>query len=231
MKLRKGFYERFIKRPQDLVISLSALFLLSPMLLIVAILVKAHLGSPVLFVQERPGLNEKIFKMYKFRTMNDDKDDRGELLPDAARLTTFGKMLRSTSLDELPELLNIVRGEMAVVGPRPQLVRDMVFMTPEQRKRHSVRPGLTGWAQINGRNNIIWEEKLALDLEYIANITFANDWKIILVTVAHVFVREGISSAGMDTAEDLGDYFLRIGKIDRAEYERKQALSSTMPNT
>jgi lipopolysaccharide/colanic/teichoic acid biosynthesis glycosyltransferase len=165
-------YRRFIKRPMDFVLSLIALIVLSPLLLVVAIIVRVKLGSPVIFEQKRPGLNEKIFTLYKFRTMTDEKDENGELLPDEVRLTKFGKFLRSTSLDELPELCNIVRGDMAFVGPRPQLIRDMVFMMPEQRQRHSALPGLSGWAQVNGRNGVTWEEKLALDLEYIENITF-----------------------------------------------------------
>ncbi|NMA74927.1 MAG: sugar transferase, partial [Bacteroidales bacterium] len=145
-------------------------------------------------------------------------DENGELLPDSVRLTKFGKLLRSTSLDELPELFNILKGDMSIVGPRPQLVRDMVFMTPEQRKRHSVLPGLTGWAQVNGRNNVSWEEKLVLDIDYIADISFINDWKIIFMTVAKVFKRDGVSAEGMDTAEDLGDYLLRLKKISDDEY-------------
>jgi len=157
--------------------------------------------------------------MYKFRTMTDEKDENGELLPDSVRLTKFGRMLRSTSLDELPELFNILKGDMSIVGPRPQLIRDMVFMTPEQRQRHSVHPGLTGWAQVNGRNNVAWEEKLSLDLEYINYITFVKDFKIIFMTVVKVFLKEDISAEGMDTAEDLGDYLLRVGKFDREEYK------------
>jgi undecaprenyl phosphate N,N'-diacetylbacillosamine 1-phosphate transferase len=154
----------------------------------------------------------------KLITMTDERDENGELLPDEIRLIRFGKLLRSTSLDELPELFNIIKGDMSVVGPRPQLVRDMVFMTPEQRQRHSVLPGLSGWAQINGRNNITWEEKLALDLEYIENITFFSDMKIVLMTFVKVFKSDGISTDGMDTAEDLGDYLLRERKISENEY-------------
>ncbi len=168
-------YKRYFKRPMDLILSLIALIILSPVLLVIAILVKLKLGSPVIFKQERPGLNEKIFTMYKFRTMTDEKDENGKLLPDSKRLTKFGKFLRSTSLDELPELFNILKGDMSLVGPRPQLIRDLVFMTQAQRQRHSVLPGLTGWAQINGRNNISWEGKFILDLEYIDDISFLND--------------------------------------------------------
>ena len=166
--------------------------------------------------------------MYKFRTMTDEKDGNGELLPDSVRLTKFGKMLRATSLDELPELFNILKGDMSIIGPRPQLVRDMVFMTQEQRKRHSVQPGLTGWAQVNGRNNITWEEKLTLDLEYISEISFISDWKIIFMTVAKVFLKEDISTEGMDTAEDFGDYLLRIGKVGRKEYAESFEKASSL---
>lgn len=156
--------------------------------------------------------------MYKFRTMTNERDKNGLLLPDSVRLTRFGKFLRDSSLDELPELFNILFGDMSIVGPRPQLIKDMVFMTTAQRQRHSVLPGLTGWAQVNGRNNISWEEKLLLDLEYIDNINFIRDWKIIFMTVTKVFKKEGVSTEGMDTAEDLGDYLLRKNKISEAEY-------------
>ena len=213
-----GIYRRYFKRPMDIILSLIALIVLSPILLIVAILVRIKLGSPVIFKQQRPGLNEKIFTMYKFRTMTDERDENGELLSDSIRLTKFGRLLRASSLDELPELFNILKGDMSIVGPRPQLVRDMVFMTKEQRQRHSVLPGLTGWAQVNGRNDISWEEKLLLDLEYIDNINFIRDWKIIFMTATKVFKREGISTEGMDTAEDFGDYLLRKGVIDEISY-------------
>lgn len=213
-----GIYKTIIKRLLDFMLSLMAIIVLSPVLLIVALLVKTKLGSPVLFKQKRPGLNETVFMMYKFRTMTDERDAKGELLPDDVRLTKFGKLLRSTSLDELPELFNILKGDMSIVGPRPQLVRDMVFMTPEQRKRHSVLPGLTGWAQVNGRNCVTWEEKLGFDLQYINNISFLGDLKIILITMAKVFKRDGISTEGMETAEDLGDYLLRENKVTEDEY-------------
>ena len=169
---KQGFYERYIKRPQDFLCALLALFFLSPVLLVTAVLVRIKLGSPVIFKQKRPGKDEKIFTLYKFRTMTDKKDKDGNLLPDEVRLTSFGKKLRATSLDELPELFNILKGDMAVVGPRPLLVRDMVFMTTKQRKRHSVRPGLTGLAQVNGRNAIDWKKKLAYDQEYIKKSRF-----------------------------------------------------------
>jgi len=209
-----GLYRRYFKRPMDFILSLIAIIVFSPVLLVVAILVRTKLGSPVIFKQKRPGLNEKIFTLYKFRTMTDERDKFGELLPDSERLTRFGKFLRSTSLDELPELFNILKGDMSIIGPRPQLVRDMVFMSTKQRQRHDVLPGLTGWAQVNGRNGVTWEEKLGLDLEYIDDITFLGDWKIIFMTVAKVFKRDGISAEGMDTAEDFGDYLLRTGSIN-----------------
>ena len=179
----QGVYARYIKRILDVLLSGCALIVLSPVLLIVAVLVRTKLGSPVIFCQERPGKDEKIFKMYKFRSMTDARDENGELLPDEVRLTKFGRALRSTSLDELPELWNIFKGDMSIVGPRPQLVRDMVFMTPEQRLRHTVMPGLTGLAQVSGRNAISWEDKLATDLRYIRRITFLGDVKIVLLTV------------------------------------------------
>ena len=222
---KQGVYARYIKRLLDILLSGCALIVLSPVLLIVAVLVRVKLGSPVIFCQERPGKNEKIFKMYKFRSMTDAQDENGELLPDEARLTRFGKLLRSTSLDELPELWNILKGDMSIVGPRPQLVRDMVFMTPEQRRRHSVTPGLTGLAQVSGRNAISWEDKLATDLRYIQHVTFWGDMKIVLLTVKKVFCREDISAQGMDTAEDLGDYLLRTGRVSEAEYQVLQGES------
>ncbi len=229
MNSKGGIYRRFVKRPMDFILSLIAIFVLSPVFLTVGLLVRTKLGSPVLFKQKRPGLNEEIFMMYKFRTMTDERDENGVLLPDSVRLTKFGKLLRSTSLDELPELFNILKGDMSIVGPRPQLVRDMVFMSPKQRARHSVLPGLTGWAQVNGRNGVTWEEKLSLDQEYIQNITFYQDIKIIILTFAKVFIRDGISADGMDTAEDLGDYLLRRNMVSEEEYfsameESKQLL-------
>lgn len=227
-RIPKGVYERYGKRALDILCSGIALIVLSPVLGVTAILVKTKLGSPVIFTQLRPGMidpetgREKIFKLYKFRTMTDERDENGNLLPDDARLTTFGKTLRSTSLDELPELFNILKGDMSVIGPRPQLVRDMVFMTQEQRKRHTVRPGLSGLAQIRGRNAISWEGKLATDLKYLENVTLIRDASIVLSTVLKVFKREGISADGMDTAEDYGDYLYRVGLVDSDEYETKQ---------
>lgn len=220
---KPGVYARYIKRILDVLLSGCALVALSPVLLIVAVWVRTRLGSPVIFCQPRPGKDEKIFKMYKFRSMTDARDENGELLPDEVRLTRFGRALRSTSLDELPELWNIFKGDMSIVGPRPQLVRDMVFMTPEQRLRHTVMPGLTGLAQVSGRNAISWEDKLATDLRYIRRITFLGDVKIVLLTVKKVFCREDISADGMDTAEDLGDYLLRTAQVSEEAYQKLQA--------
>lgn len=197
----KGLYERFFKRLMDFTLSLLALILLSPILLIVAILVRIKLGSPVLFAQKRPGKDEKIFKMYKFRTMTNEKDKEGNLLPDEVRLTKFGKFLRSTSLDELPELINILKGDMSIVGPRPLLVQYLPLYNQEQKKRHLVRPGLTGLAQVNGRNAISWEEKFKYDVDYVEDVSFFSDLTIVLQTVKKVFVREGISSETSQTME------------------------------
>ena len=225
---RPGVYARYIKRILDVLLSGCALIVLSPVLLIVAVLVRTRLGSPVIFCQPRPGKDEKIFKMYKFRSMTDARDENGELLPDAVRLTRFGRTLRSTGLDELPELWTIFKGDMSIVGPRPQLVRDMVFMTPEQRLRHTVMPGLTGLAQVSGRNAISWENKLATDLRYIRRITFLGDVKIVLLTVKKVFCRKDISADGMDTAEDLGDYLLRTAQVSQEAYQKLQAESKEL---
>lgn len=214
-------YKKYVKRILDVVLSLIGLIILSPVIFVIAILVRIKHGSPVIFTQDRPGKDEQIFKLYKFRTMTNEKDENGNLLPDEKRLTTFGKLLRSTSLDELPELINIIKGDMSIVGPRPQLVRDMWFMTDTQRRRHTVRQGLTGLAQVNGRNNITWEEKINYDLQYIENITFMNDLKIIIKTIAKVFKREDIETEGMETAEDLCDYLLRTNKISQEEYNEK----------
>ena len=222
---KQGIYARYIKRILDVLLSGCALVVRTPVLLIVAVLVRTKLGRPVIFCQERPGKDEKIFKMYKFRSMTDARDENGELLPDEVRLTKFGRALRSTSLDELPELWNIFKGDMSIVGPRPQLVRDMVFMTPEQRLRHTVMPGLTGLAQVSGRNAISWEDKLAADLRYIRQITFLGDVKIVLLTVRKVFFREDISADGMDTAEDLGDYLLRTAQVSEEAYQELQEES------
>jgi len=190
---KKGFYERFVKRPQDFVCALLAMIVLSPVMLVVALLVRIKLGSPVIFSQERPGRDGKVFKLCKFRTMTDRRDEDGQLLPDDVRLTRFGRILRSTSLDELPELWNILKGDMSIVGPRPLLVKYLERYTHEQARRHEVRPGFTGLAQVHGRNAITWEEKFAWDVKYVDNVTFLGDWKIIFATVKTVLKREGIS--------------------------------------
>ena len=199
-------YKRYIKRLLDIILSGIALVILSPVLLIVAILVRTKLGSPVIFHQERPGKDEKIFTLCKFRTMTDGKDENGNLLPDEVRLTKFGKLLRSTSLDELPELWNIIKGDMSIVGPRPLLVRYLPFYTEEERIRHSVRPGLTGYAQINGRNALNWEDRFAYDLEYVEKCSLALDIKILFETVGKVFKRSGTLSGADQTVEDFDKY-------------------------
>lgn len=201
MSKSRGIYRRFVKRPMDLLLALIAIILLSPVFLVVAILVRTKLGSPIFFNQQRPGLNEKIFKMYKFRTMTDERDERGELLPDSIRLTKFGKFLRSTSLDELPELINIIKGDMSLVGPRPLLVQYLPLYNEHQKRRHEVRPGLSGLAQVNGRNAISWEEKFNLDVEYVEKLSFLYDLKIIILTIKKVLIREGIHSETAATME------------------------------
>ena len=195
-------YRKYIKRLLDFILSLFAIIILSPVLLIVALLVRIKLGAPVIFKQKRPGLNEKIFTLYKFRTMTDAKDEHGNLLPDEIRLTKFGKLLRSTSLDELPELFNILKGDMSIVGPRPLLVRYLPLYNEHQKHRHDVRPGFTGYAQCNGRNAISWEEKFDLDVYYTKNLSLLIDIKIILKTVKVVLFREGISSETSVTMEE-----------------------------
>ena len=223
---KPGFYEKYIKRLLDIVCALAALIVFCWLYFIVAVLVRVKLGSPVIFKQPRPGKGEKIFNLYKFRTMTDERDENGNLLPDEVRLTRFGKALRATSLDELPEAFNILKGDMSVIGPRPQLVRDMVFMTPEQRQRHSVRPGLSGLAQTRGRNAISWDGKLATDLEYIQHVTFLGDVKIIFDTVKQVFFKQkGLEGSDVDEVEltdDFGDYLLKAGRVSENEYEEKQ---------
>lgn len=194
--LKGSIYSMFLKRPIDIILSLSAIFVLSPVFLIIAILVKLNLGSPVIFRQKRPGLNEKIFTMYKFRTMTDDRDENGELLPDSKRLTKFGKFLRTTSLDELPELFNILKGDMSLVGPRPLATIYLPYYNERERLRHTVRPGLTGLAQINGRNTVNWEERFEFDIKYVENISFILDATIIFKTILKVFNREGVTVRG-----------------------------------
>ena len=202
MAHQQGIYEKYIKRPQDFLCALAATVGLSPIMLVIVVLVRKNLGSPVLFGQDRPGKDGKVFKLYKFRTMTDERDEKGELLPDEIRLTPFGQKLRSTSLDELPELLNILKGDMAVVGPRPLLVRYLDRYTPEQARRHEVRPGLTGLAQVHGRNAASWEEKFAWDVRYVDNVSFLGDWKIIFDTIRVVLKREGINSGSSATMEE-----------------------------
>lgn len=229
-----GFYEKYVKRAIDVTCATGAIVVFSPIYLGVAVLVRTKLGSPVLFTQDRPGLvgpdgKETVFKMYKFRSMTDERDENGDLLPDEVRLTKFGKWLRNTSLDELPEAFNILNGTMSVIGPRPQLVRDMVFMSKEQRMRHTAKPGLSGLAQVNGRNAISWEDKMNWDLKYIKKVTFKEDLKIILDTVKKAFIKqEGITQDDMATAEDLGDYLLRTEKVDQSDYKQKQQIAKNI---
>ena len=215
-------YENCFKRIIDFCCALLALIVLSPFLIIFTILGAVFMGGNPFFMQPRPGKDEKIFNLIKFRTMDNRRGADGELLPDEVRLNKYGKFLRSTSVDELPELINILKGDMAVIGPRPQLVRDMVFMSPGQRRRHSVRPGLSGLAQVNGRNVITWEDKLSWDLKYIEKITFLSDVKIILETLGKVFKRADINREGTASDMDFGDYLLEKGVVGRKEYEKKQ---------
>ena len=197
---RKAY--QIIKRSFDLIVSVSGLILLSPLLLILAVLVRINLGAPILFRQERPGLNEKIFMLYKFRSMKNAADDKGNLLPDEARLSKFGKILRASSLDELPELFNVLKGEMSLVGPRPLLVKYLALYSPEQRRRHEVLPGITGWAQVNGRNAVDWEERFRMDVWYVDHRSLLLDQKILLMTVKKVFIHEGISAKNQATMEE-----------------------------
>lgn len=238
MRRKINFYEKYVKRATDIVCSLLAIVCFFWLYAIVAVLVRMKLGSPVIFTQPRPGIidsktgKEKIFYLYKFRTMTDERDKKGNLLSDEIRLTKFGKALRATSLDELPEVVNILRGDMSLIGPRPQLVRDMVFMTDEQRMRHTAKPGLSGLAQVNGRNGISWEDKLDWDLKYIKKVTFLEDLKIILQTVKKALIKqEGITDGDMATAYDYGDWLLKQGKISREEYEKKQEEAKRILNT
>lgn len=226
---RVGFYERYVKRLIDIICSGLALIVFSWLYVIIALLVRIKLGSPVLFAQYRPGLidprtgKERIFKMYKFRTMTDQKDEEGNLLPDEVHLTKFGAWLRSTSLDELPEAFCILNGSMTLIGPRPQLVRDMVFMSKEQRMRHTAKPGLSGLAQVSGRNAISWDEKLQYDLDYIKKVSFLRDLKILLQTIEKAFIKqEGITEEGNVTAADYGDYLLKTKQISKEIYDIKQ---------
>lgn len=224
LQRERSFYERYIKRVLDIICSLLALVFLSWLYLIIAVAVKMKMGSPVVFHQPRPGMiddstgKERIFDMYKFRTMTDARDENGDLKPDEERLTAFGKMLRATSLDELPEALNILKGDMSIIGPRPQLVRDMVFMSDEIRMRHTAKPGLSGLAQVMGRNAITWEEKFNWDLKYIENISFLNDLKILALTAKKVLGHEE-SSAELDVADDYGYALLKSGKVSKETFD------------
>lgn len=225
----QGFYEKYLKRILDIFCSLLAIIAFSWLYLIIAAVVRIKMGSPVLFKQPRPGIikngKETIFDMYKFRTMTDERDQNGELLPDDKRLPRFGKMLRASSLDELPEAFNILKGDMSVIGPRPQLVRDMVFMSDEQRMRHTAKPGLSGLAQVMGRNAISWEDKINWDLKYIENITFWNDLKIVGLTVKKVFVRKNITECTeeIDVTDDYGDALLKMDIVSKEKYDELQA--------
>ncbi|WP_426350461.1 sugar transferase [Alloiococcus sp. CFN-8] len=196
-----NIYRNYIKRILDIMLSLIAIIFLSPVVVIIVILVRIRLGTPVIFKQKRPGLNGKIFTLYKFRTMTDERDENGDFLPDSIRLTKFCRMLRSTSLDELPELFNILKGDMSIIGPRPLLAEYLPLYNDFEKHRHDVRPGLSGWAQVNGRNTISWEDKFNLDIEYVNNITFLFDLKIICITIKKVFVKEGVNSASSVTME------------------------------
>lgn len=220
-------YQKYFKRLIDILCALAAIIVFSWLYLILIVLGAIFMRGNPFFTQARPGKDEKIFKLIKFRTMDNRTDEAGNLLPDEVRLNKYGRFLRKTSLDEIPEAFNILKGDLSVVGPRPQLVRDMVFMTDEQRKRHTVIPGLTGLAQINGRNIISWEQKLDYDLKYIQHISFCEDVKIIFLTIYKAFAKqEGINQEGMDTAEDLGDWLLHCGVIDENEYQTKQGAAT-----
>ena len=228
LKREQGFYEKHIKRFLDVMYSSIAIIAFCWLYAVIAILVRIKLGKPVLFKQPRPGMvdpktgKETVFDMYKFRSMTDDRDENGDFLPDEVRLNKFGRILRETSLDELPEAFNILKGDMSIIGPRPQLIRDLVFMSKNQRMRHTAKPGLSGLAQVRGRNAITWEEKIDWDLKYIEKVSFLGDVRIVIETVAAVFKRSGITDGENATALDYGDALLKAGKITREEYEQKQ---------
>ncbi len=226
LERKLGFYEKYIKRLLDIICSFLFITIFCWLYAIIAVAVRIKIGSPVIFRQPRPGIvkdgEETIFDMYKFRSMTDERDDEGNLLPDNQRLPKFGAVLRSTSLDEFPEIFGIIKGDMSVVGPRPQLVRDMVFMSDKQRMRHTAKPGLTGLAQINGRNAISWEEKIAWDLKYIEKVSFFGDLKILFQTVIMVFKQIGITDGENVTALDYGDTLLKAGKVSKSEYDALQ---------
>lgn len=233
LQRKRGFYEKYIKRLLDIICSLLAITIFSWLYIIIALFVRIKMGKPVLFKQPRPGMidpktgKERIFDMYKFRTMSDARDENGNLLPDEARLGKFGKALRATSLDELPEAFNILRGEMSVIGPRPQLVRDMTFMSEKQRMRHTAKPGLSGLAQVMGRNAITWDDKINLDLKYIENITLLGDLKLVLMTFKKVFIRSNITESNIETdvTLDYGDTLLKEGRVSKEQYDALQTYA------
>lgn len=233
IKRRRGFYEKYIKRVLDIVCAILAIIVFGWIYIIIAVLVKIKMGSPVVFKQPRPGMidpktgKEKIFDMYKFRTMSDKRDENGNLLPDEERLSYFGKALRRTSLDELLEVFNILKGDMSVIGPRPQLVRDMVFMSDEQRMRHTAKPGLSGLAQVMGRNAITWEDKINWDLKYIEKISFLSDVKVVWMTVKKVFGK-GESTKELDLNVDFGDALLVANKISSKQYHCLQEYAKSI---
>lgn len=237
MRLQRemGLYEKYIKRLLDIICSVLAIVVFGWLYAIVAVIVRIKMGSPILFKQPRPGLidpktgKERIFNMYKFRTMTDERDENGELLPDDKRLPPFGAWLRKTSLDELPEAFSILKGDMSVIGPRPQLVRDMVFMTDEQRMRHTAKPGLSGLAQVKGRNAITWEDKLEWDLKYLEKISFWGDLKLVFETVKTAFIKaEGITDGENATALDYGDALLKAGKVSQSKYDALHAHANNL---
>ena len=234
LERKLSFYEKYVKRFLDIICSMLFIFVFSWLYALIAVIVHLKMGSPVLFKQPRPGIvkngKETIFDMYKFRSMTDSRDKDGNFLPDDQRLTKFGAILRSTSLDELPEVFCILKGDMSVIGPRPQLVRDMVFMSDEQRMRHTAKPGLTGLAQVKGRNAVTWEEKLDWDLKYLEKVSFLEDVKILLETLAVVFKRSGITDGENVTALDYGDALLKEGKVSKAMYDAKQIYAKTLLN-
>lgn len=230
---KRGFYEKYIKRIFDIICSLLVIVLFSWLYIFIAVIIKIKMGSPVIFKQKRPGMidfrtkQERIFSLYKFRTMTDERDENGDLLPDDQRLSKFGHMLRATSFDEIPEVFNILIGDMSVIGPRPQLVRDMVFMSDQQRMRHTAKPGLSGLAQVMGRNAISWEEKIDWDLKYIEKVSFLNDVKILWMTIKKVFGRKE-SSKELGIAEDYGDALLKSGKISQRKYDSLQIYAKNL---
>ena len=233
LQRRIGFYEKYIKRFLDIIFALLLIVAFFWLYAVIGVIVRIKMGKPVIFKQPRPGLvnsktgKERIFDMYKFRTMTDERDEQGNLLPDEQRLPKFGKILRATSLDELPEVFNILIGDMSFIGPRPQLVRDMVFMSDEVRMRHTAKPGLSGLAQVNGRNSITWENKFEWDLKYINHVSFSNDLKITGLTILKVFGRKE-SSKEIDVTDDYGDYLLKTGKVSKQQYDYLQAYAKTL---